>query len=57
MKILAKNETKKQAQRPIAAPIVLTPDQIALIAAGMPSSSGHTETTGHVVPPPRLVAM
>ena len=43
----------KTITKKIPAPVVLRPDQIVSIAAGMTAASHSTTTTGHVPPPPR----
>jgi hypothetical protein len=47
MKITMKKDSKSKIAK-LEAPIVLTPEQIAEIAAGLAVTSGHTTTSGGI---------
>ncbi len=46
MKNVQKNSSLRCAGKPLEAPIVLTPDQVAMVAAGASSGPGSTTTSG-----------
>jgi hypothetical protein len=54
MKTIQKNSSIKPAQQKLEAPVALTPDQIALVAAGADFKGG-TTTRGGVRPVDKLV--